>query len=400
MSKHRFVWKAVDVQGTVKKGKWMGDNLSEVRTRLKNDGYLPVTIKPYKNRFGAFVSFRSKVQWGHSARRLASLLEAGIPLLQALEIITPKRGKLSIEQKQWICVKDQVVMGYDLSEALNRLNPAPNSYVLSMIKAGEYSGSLGKTLNEVADELEQEEAFRQKMQTALAYPILLLIAVLVVLCVLSTSVLPMYERLFLSMGAELPILTKVIFIGGRKLPIVLESMVALLGGGLLCLRLWKPKDWKKRLKNGMRYLPFLGRIYRLSDLVQFTRVLGRLLATGIPLLEALRLTAGTLQSSEMIELTEQLIQSVRQGNRMANLLYASKVFPKEGAEMIAVAEETGQLDKMLSHVTRLIKRNLEYQLERFTHLLEPALILFLAGLIGLVAGGVMVPIFELSSHLE
>jgi type II secretory pathway component PulF len=269
-----------------------------------------------------------------------------------------------------------------------------------MIKAGEYSGSLSKALNEVADELEQKEVFLKKIRTALAYPCLLLMAVLIVLYVLSTGVLPMYERLFESMGVELPKLTKVIFMVGRKFPEILKVMAVFFVAGLFFAKLLNPKGWKMRLKTSLRFFPFLGKIYYLSELVQFTQVLCRLLATGIPLLDALHLTAGTLQAPEILELTEQLIQNVRQGNPMANLLYASKYFPKEGVEMIAVGEETGRLEKMLSHLSRLFRSDLEYQLERFTHLLEPSLILIMAGLIGIVAGGIMVPIFDLSSHME
>jgi type IV pilus assembly protein PilC len=155
-----------------------------------------------------------------------------------------------------------------------------------------------------------------------------------------------------------------------------------------------------RLERSLGRLPLLGKVYRLRDLVQFSRVLERLLSAGIPLLEALRLTAGTLRSPEMQGLTSQLVLSVRQGKRIAPLLRASRVFPKEGAEMIAVAEEAGQLDQMLHYVTQMFRRELEDQLDRLTGMIEPALILAVAGLIGLVAAGVMLPIFDLSSHLE
>jgi len=132
-------------------------------------------------------------------------------------------------------------------------------------------------------------------------------------------------------------------------------------GGLLVLRFTNPERWKMRLERLLVRLPFLGNIYRFRDLVQFSRILERLLSAGIPLLEALRLTAGTLRRFEMIELTSQIAQSVRQGKRMAPLLRASRVFPAEGAEMIAVAEESGQLDRMLLYVTQMFCRELEDQ---------------------------------------
>jgi Type II secretory pathway, component PulF len=210
----------------------------------------------------------------------------------------------------------------------------------------------------------------------------------------------MYEKLFMDMGAELPFLTGVIFACGRKLPVFLWSGLGLITSGLLVLRLTSPELWKKRLERILGRLPLIGKVYRLRDLVQFNRMLGRLLVAGIPLLEALRLTTGALRGQEMLELMNQLVLHVRQGKRMAPLLRASRVFPKEGAEMIAVAEEAGQLERMLHYVTKMFRRELEDQLDRLTRMIEPALILVVAGLIGLVAAGVMLPIFDLSSYLQ
>lgn len=398
--KKRFAWKAVDEKGVIQHGSWIGDEISEVQARLRKEGYFPVGVHSMRNWQSILVPTRKKFQWSHFARRLATLLEAGIPLLQALEMMTFHEAKVSFEQEQWKSVKERVEAGSDLSEALALLNPSPNSFVLSMVKAGEYTGTLAKVLSEVADELDQEYAYHKKIKAALAYPLLLFFAVIVVLYVLSVWVLPMYEKLFISMGAELPFLTRVIFAGGRKIPLFLWGTFGLVTSGLLVLRHTNSDRWKIRLDHLLGRIPLLGRVYRLRDLVQFSQILGRLIDAGIPLLEALRLTAGMLRSQEMLELTNQLVLNVRQGKRMAPLLRTSRIFPREGAEMISVAEESGQLDRMLHYVTQMFRRELEDQLNRLTKMLEPAFILALAGLIGLVASGVMLPIFDLSSHLE
>lgn len=399
MSKRRFAWKAVDANGRIQHGVWEGDKPSEVQTRLKTDGYFPVAIRLCRTWHDLWLPSRANPKWSHFARRLATLLEAGIPLLQALEIMT-FHEKLTDEQQQWKNLKERVEAGSDLSEAMTLLNPAPHSFVLSMVKAGEYTGTVGKVLGEVAEELEQEDVYHRKVKAALAYPVLLLFAVVVVLIVLSVWVLPMYETLFRSMDAELPFLTRVIFACGRKLPFILWCILGLVTGGRLVFKFMSPDLWKNRLEHILGSLPLIGKIYRLRDLVQFSSMLGRLLGAGIPLLEALRLTAGAVSRAEMFELMNQLVLHVRQGKRMAPLLRTSPIFPKEGAEMIAVAEEAGQLDRMLDYVTKMFRRELEDQLNRLTKMIEPALILTLAGLIGIIAGGVMVPIFDLSSHLQ
>jgi len=400
MSVQHFIWKAVDANGIIQHGVWVGHGIADVQTRLRNEGCFPVAIRASKNWRSILLPSRTNFQWSHFARRLATLLEAGIPLLQALEIMTFNGEKRTFQLEQWKNIKERVEAGSDLSEAMSLLNPSPNSFVLSMIKAGEYTGTLGKVLSEVADESDQDDVYQKKIKAALAYPMFLLIAVTVVLFVLSIWVLPTYEKLFTGMSSELPFLTRVIFAGGRKLPVLLWSGVGLIFSGVLILRLTNVDLWKKRLEQILEKLPLLGNIYRLRDLVQFSRLLGRLLVAGIPLLEALRLTTGALRGPEMLDLMNQLVLHVRQGKRMAPLLRASKVFPMESAEMIAVAEETGQLDRMLNFVTQMFRRELEEQLDQFTRMIEPALILIMAGLIGLVAAGVMLPIFDLSTQIQ
>jgi len=400
MSRLSFVWKAVDANGIIQHGVWMGGDISEIQTRLRKQECFPVDIRTSRNWRNLLLQAKKNFQWSHFARRLATLLEAGIPLLQALTIMTFHEEKPTVQLDQWKSIKEQVEAGSDLSEAMSLLNPAPSSFILSMIKAGEYTGTLGKVLSEVADELDQDCAYQKKIKSSLSYPLFLLFAVVVVLYVLSVWVLPMYEKLFTSMGAELPFLTRVIFACGRKLPLFLWSGLALIISGLLVLRLTSPDLWKKRLEHILGSLPLSRKVYRQRDLVRFSRMLGRLLVAGIPLLEALRLTTGALRGQEMLELMTHLVLHVRQGKRMAPLLRASRIFPKEGAEMIAVAEEAGQLDRMLHYISQMFRRELEEQLDRLTRMIEPALILAVAGLIGLVAAGVMLPIFDLSSHLE
>ena len=398
--KQRFAWKAVDEKGVIQHGSWVGEEIPDVQAHLRENGYFPVEVRLARDWQSIVLPTRTKLQWSHFARRLATLLEAGIPLVQALEMMTFHEQKPTFEQEQWKKIKVGVEEGNDLSEAISLLNSSPNTFILSMIKAGEYTGTLAKVLSEVADESDQEYAYHKKIMAALAYPMLLFFAVIVVLYVLSVWVLPMYEKLFTSMGAELPFLTRVIFAGGRKIPLFLWGTFGLVTSGLLVLRHTNSDRWKIRLDHLLGRIPLLGRVYRLRGLVQFSQILGRLINAGIPLLEALRLTAGMLRSREMLELTNQLVLNVRQGKRMAPLLRASKIFPREGAEMISVAEESGQLDRMLHYVTQRFRRELEDQLNRLTKMLEPAFILALAGLIGLVASGVMLPIFDLSSHLE
>ncbi|AFQ43025.1 type II secretion system F family protein [Desulfosporosinus meridiei] len=400
MSKQHFLWKAVDINGKVRRGIWADTGLYEVQRRLRKAGYFPVWIRSIAPIENALFPAGRNFKWSSFARRLATLLEAGIPILQALEMMSSNE-RSSFDQDQLMILKNQVESGTDLSEALAHLNPSPNSFILSMIKAGEYTGNLGKVLSEIADELDLELEYQRKIRATLAYPALLFTAIILVLYALSVWILPMYEKLFLSVGvSELPFLTRVIFAGSQKLPLLLGGCLSLVSVSLLVVKFSSSNQWRIHLENLLGRAPLIGKVYHLRDLVQFSRMLSRLLTAGIPLLEALRLTAGTLRSPKMLALISNLILNVRQGKRMAPMLSASGIFPKEGAEMIGIAEEAGQLDLMMHYVTKIFRRDLEEQLEGLMRMIGPLLTIILAGLIGIIAGGVMLPIFDLSSQLQ
>lgn len=400
MSREYFFWKAVDSQGKTQRGIWLAEGISEVQTRLRQEGYFPVWVRsvyPWQRTLFPIQTFK----WSGFLRRLATLLEAGIPLFQALEIMTANEEKSSREREQWKYLKDLVAGGSDLSEALAHLHPPPSPFILAMVKAGEYTGEMGKVLAEAADELDRQHVYRQKIKAALTYPLLLTGAVILVLYILAVWVLPMYQRLFLSVGAvDLPFVTKVIFGVGQKLPLLLEGILALAGAGVL---FWRFKAQNRRIVSWQRYVsrvPWAGKVCRLRDLVQFCGMLERLLRAGIPLLEGLQLTEETLRSSQMSELINRLISNVRQGQRMAPLLRESGIFPLEGAAIIGIGEEAGELEKMFHYVTEIFRRDLEDVLNRNMNLIGPVFTLAAAVLVAFVAGGVMLPIFDLSSHLE
>lgn len=400
MSREYFFWKAVDCQGKTQRGVWLGDGISEVQTRLRQEGYFPVWVRlvyPWQNTFFPSRTFR----WNGFLRRLATLLEAGIPLFQALEIMTSNEEKSSPEQEQWKYLKDLVAGGSDLSEALALLYPPPSPFILAMVKVGEYTGDMGKVLAEAADELDRKQVYKQKIKAALAYPLLLTAAVILVLYILAVWVLPMYQRLFLSVGAvDLPFLTKVIFGVGQKLPLLMGGILALASAGMLFLRFRVQNHPKVYWQRYVSRVPLVGKVCRLRDLVQFCGMLERLLRAGIPLLEGLQLTEETLRSPQMSELINRLILNVRQGQRMAPLLRESGIFPQEGSAMIGIAEEAGELEKMFRYVTEIFRCDLEKELNRNMNLIGPVFTLAAAVLVALVASGVMLPIFDLSSYLE
>jgi Type II secretory pathway, component PulF len=395
------VWKAIDAKGQIRQGICEATEIAYIRTWLREQGLFPLTIKPRREGLRFFLAGKNaKRQWAVFTRRLAILLEAGIPLLKALDIISFQVSAGKNHQIQWQGVKEQIQRGSSIAEALQIVTPVPGLYIQSMVKAGEKTGTLANTLSEVADDLEQECLFQRKILAALTYPLFLLGAVISAIFALSLWILPTYEKLFTSLGTQLPYLTVVIFACGRHLPRVFIALFLVSLCTILFIRLFLSQSWQEIMTGFINYIPLFNRIFRLNELIQFCRVLGRLLAAGIPLLECLHFTEGTVRSRQMRQLTKQVAAGVCQGKTLTEILQGSPLFPSDACEMLNVAEETGKLDIMLQHLTIIFRQELDQQLVRLAYLAEPTLILCLAGLIGLVAVGILLPIFDITTNLQ
>jgi len=268
------------------------------------------------------------------------------------------------------------------------------------VKAGEQTGTLSKALRDLADELERKNSFRKHLRAALSYPLLLASGVGLLVITLALWVLPMYESLYASMEAELPFLTRTIFAAGRLLPWLGLAIAGFSLGSLIVLQRKYPRTWRLELTRWLGIFPLIGALRQHSHLVEFADVLARLLKAGIPLLEALRLTRDMMQGAEIKSLTDQLICGVEQGKHISPILLDSAIFPPDACDMIGVAEETGGLAEMFQYVALVFQNDLEEYLERMVKMLEPGLIIILAGIIGLVAVGVLIPIFDAGTYVQ
>lgn len=408
MRNHSFSWKALDQEGRILEGSWEVNRESEVRRLLFSQGYFPLRIFQKRRILRFFIRTLDQIDkksdsariWAGLTRRLSLLLQAGIPLLQAVKILGEQDERVRVKRISWELVKEQIESGLEFSEALQFLVPQPTPYIRAMIRAGEQSGKLPEVLDQISFELEEEFIYRRKMIGAYSYPLFLFLLTIGVIYALNIFVLPVYERIFINLDAELPILTQVIFKVSGLIPQGI-LLILLLGLGMpFILRLRYPESWRERLGNGFSRIPFLGRIYRLNDCVQFSRILGTLVEAGIPLLDSLDLTRETVRTYPMKRLIEQLKVAVREGRRLAPLLRHTQIFPLEASQMLAVGEESGHLSQMLQHMAKIFRLDLEDQMEKLPRVLGPLLIVLLSAIIGLVAIGVLLPIFEVGVHVQ
>lgn len=389
-------WKAVNAEGKIINGIWEDEDESLILIRLRKLNLFPLKITKSYFHFLPNLPGDNKLYWSRISRKIATMLEAGVPLLTVLEIIT-QREKDRQKKKQWENVCLLVQAGEELSEAFKNFMPSPGQFVLAMIRAGEKSGTLVESFLSIADELEEQYYFKQKLRTSLFYPFILLLSAFFVLYVLSIIVMPMYESLFAGLDEELPVITKAVFAIGRIIPYILFFTVIAVFVVLFLERRYRQNSLLQHL---LLYFPLFGSISKYNDLFHFCSLFGRLLDAGICLNESLRLLAGIAKSKEMKKIAENLIFALNQGRRLSPVFLSSNYFPAEAGEMLAVAEEAGRLNIMFIHLSRMFGRELEEKLQQLVRLLEPLLIIGMAGLVGLVAVGVLLPIFDVSTHIR
>ena len=390
-----YVWRAIDAAGKIKRGTATGvQDPAGLRLSLREDGYLPLQIRPHWTGV-IFALHRRPPDWAYFCRHLATVLGCGISLAQGLAILA-SHAATRAKREHWRLVRDKV----DAGEALSETIPGAPMFVCSMIRAGERTGTLANVLAEVANELENDRRFRNRMTTALAYPSLLLGTLVLVFWALAVWVLPMYKQLFAGFEADLPHLTQVVFAVGQRIPWVVGTLVFFGIAAFMVMVVRNPRGRRADFYGLVARLPVIGPVYRLGEQTQFIGILGRLLRAGIPLLEALQQAGGTARSHSLRKIAGALVDSVYQGKRMAPVLRRFKVFPADACEMLAVAEDTGQLGDMLTQMERVFHDNLERRMERMVQMIEPLLIIGMAGVIGITAVAFLLPVFDVSTHLQ
>lgn len=409
MKVQEYFWKAADAEGRILQGTWQGTGLVEIRRRLFLEGYYPIQIrtsKGLKEIFFALQAFELRQNslqfWMKVSQRLGMLLDAGVPILSALDLMSvQERRRVKISSlTNWAEVKGYIEGGMELSEALNYIYPPPTPSIQALIRAGEQAGELPSILNQLARDLEEEYRFRRKIHGVLAYPCFLLLLALGVILALSVFVLPVYEQVFSNLDSSLPLMTQVIFAVARGIPLTLSFILALILGGLLIIRLKYATDWKSRIIELLARIPVLGSLYRESDQVQFFRILGTLMDAGIPLIDALSLSQETVRLPSMKMKIRELIFSIREGKRLSIIFRSDSFFPSDVAQLWAIGEESGRLSTILYHMAKMLRQDSEEKMERFTSRLGPVLVMGIAAIIGAIAIGVMMPIFEVGTKIQ
>ena len=334
-------------------------------------------------------------------RLLSSLLAAGVPLSRAL-VILYKESASTVAQTQWKQIHDMVVDGMSLADAMARSPETfPRVYV-AMVEAGEAGGFLDVVLAQIADFQTREKELKSKVLTAMIYPIILLFLALVVLTVLLVFFIPKFEKVFNSVHGSLPLITQVI-IGASN---ILRSYGLLVGAGLVGIfffaRQWFASAKGKRVwEGGMLRAPLIGPLVAQFAMARFCRMLGTLLGAGVPLVHGLNVARKSIGNQILVDAVSTSIERVQQGGRLGQSLAECKgLFPGSVLEMVSVAEESGKLDTELVRIAGVTESDLDRHLKTAVAFAEPLMLFLIAGFIGLIFIGMLLPIFSLQDYIK
>ncbi|MCM8782742.1 MAG: type II secretion system F family protein [Candidatus Omnitrophica bacterium] len=358
---------------------------------LKSETEVPISI------FGG--AFFGKVRSSDLAlftRQLADLLEAGITILNALAILSKQTENKRL-LKVIADIHDYIKTGNSFTAALGRHPSVFSKLYVSMVRSGEVSGTLESVLKRLSDFLEEEEEFKTKVQAALAYPILMAVVGIATGLVLLTFVMPRVVGIFEDMGQSLPFITVLLLAASKFIRGYWYIMAALVIFLFFVIRQLnntpEGKSFFDRLRNR---IPILGPFLKKVDIARFTRTLGTLLNNGVTILASLEIVTDIVSSELAKKDLKEAFNKVRDGSPLASALAGGRYFPLFVTNMIAVGEESGQVERNLLKIADAYERETDKMIKIISSLIEPFMILIMGGIVGFIVISILLPIFQIS----
>jgi len=392
-----FTWEGTDNRGQKVKGKTVAASEAAVRAQLRRQGVVPVRIRKQS----ALFQKSGKVTPGDIAifsRQLATMLTAGIPLVQGFEIIGSGHDNPAM-QKLIMGIKADLESGTALAEALGRHPLYFDDLYVNLVTAGEQAGSLDTLLDKVATYKEKTEAIKKKIKKALFYPAAVMVVAVIVTVILLIFVIPQFESLFKGFGADLPAFTRMVIDLSKFVQTKGWFLALVIGGGgafyvYTKKRSKKLREWEDRL---FLKLPIVGSILVKAAIARFARTLSTMFSAGVPLVEALQSVAGATGNIVYEKAVLQMKDEVATGQRLQRAMENTELFPNTVIQMIAVGEESGSLDEMSAKVADFYEADVDNAVDSMSSLLEPLIMAILGVLVGGLVIAMYLPIFKLGA---
>lgn len=397
-----FAYSARDMRGQLMEGIAEGASAAAVADQLIGGGMTPLKIAASAE---AERAPSEKFSWGKGAkvqhddllmfsRQLHSLLKAGIPITRALaglqESATEAMGKV-IRQ-----VRESLESGIELSTSMARQTGVFNHFYVAMIRVGELTGRLDEVFLRLFHHLEFEKLMRDQVKSALRYPTFVILVMAVAVVVINLFVIPAFQKVFDGFGAELPFVTRILIGFSKFMVASWPYMLAGIVGAIFAFRSWTRTESGRHAWDRTKLrLPIAGKIARKATLARFARSFALALKSGVPVVQAMNVVAATVENAYFAKAIDKMREGVERGDSVLRTSAASGIFTPVVLQMIAVGEESGALDEMLSEVADFYQQDVEYELKSLSAQIEPILIIFLGVLVLILALGVFLPVWDL-----
>lgn len=396
-----YAYKAMDAKGVATSGEIEGDNKGAVASSLRNRGLTVLDLNEVKTGMMKFdIMAPLQTIKGKDltifSRQFATMINAGLAMLRALTVLeeqteNPKLAKVVGQ------VRDDVEAGIALSDALEKYPKVFSRLYTSMVRAGEIGGVLDEVLNRLADQLEKDDNIRRIIKSAMIYPILIAVFAVVVLFAMILFLIPVFAKMFADLGGQLPLLTRIMMTLSKFTRAWWFVVFPALIGLVWAIRKLKATDTGTAFWDRLKLrLPMgIGEITRKMAVARFSRTLGTLVASGVPILQAIEITG---QSAGNVVIERAMVgvgDAVKEGQTISGPLADAKVFPDMVVQMLSVGEETGSLDHMLNKVADFYESEVDSSVKSLTSIIEPIMMMGVGVIVGTVVVSMYLPIFNI-----
>jgi type IV pilus assembly protein PilC len=392
-----FLWEGKDKKGNRIKGRGLAKDELELRADLRRQGIAATRIRKERKLFATAGKVTAE-DIAIFSRQLATMLTAGIPMVQAFEIIGVGHDKPAM-QKLVLAIKADIETGNALHVALGKHPLYFDDLYTNLVEAGEHAGALETVLEKIATYKEKTEALKKKIKKALFYPAAVLAVAVIVTVILLIFVIPQFEELFKGFGADLPAFTQMVINMSRWMQHNGWMLLIIVGGTAFTFGYFykRSRPMRQFLDRMSLQMPVIGPILKKAAIARFTRTLATMFGAGVPLVEAMKSVAGATGNIVYQDATMRMRDEISTGMRMQRAMENTGLFPNMVVQMIAVGEESGSLDEMASKVADFYEADVDAAVDGLSSLLEPLIMVILGVLVGGLVIAMYLPIFKLGA---
>jgi type IV pilus assembly protein PilC len=399
-----YAYKVRDRSGNLVTGTLVADNERLVLERLREMGYTPLEVGKEKKGLNFEINLKAqKIKLKEVAifsRQFATMVNSGLPILRALSILSDQVSNKELA-KTLVAVRNDVEQGSSLSVAMAKFPKAFNDLYIAMVKSGETGGMLDDVLLRLADVLEREVHLRQKIKSAMTYPVAVVALVVLIMSAMLLFVVPQFKNIYTQLGGTLPLPTRVLLMASDAVKKYWYMLILLTVVCVFLFKRYKKTESGRATLDALKLkVPIFGSLFQKTALSRFSSTAGMLLRSGVPILQALDIVADTVNNKVMSRAVVDVQASVREGESIAKPLSRHAVFPPMVVQMLAVGEETGQVDTMLDKVAKFYDQEVEASVDALTSLIEPLLIAIIGGAVGAAVIALYMPMFNIIKLIQ